>query len=623
MDINLISCFGRALPATCAGEKPADRATVNKQGVLCGYAVHPDCCTESVGAWLGLQRIDYGATFYTTWSEVLKKNRFELYLDQLVHYASTYGTDFAAGNGFVPNAGARVPDFKALKVITPITPEELEEKCRALLATGAALKTDTMKSVCNFLIERQRSGGGAVDLRAVKNKEASAYLALQLGVWPDDEFGILRTLVYAHTGSCLLIKGADTVRAIRSACGGTVQGWAVRPFGPDRKSSFRSPLLALSEVQLVKLSRIFYRFKPIFLAMKTKKTAAVVNRLRKLAVRNHVPFKAGFWESVLTTPHAEAELQAALPGLDNFRKVRLLQAVNVARLDEEAKVYLVRNGKVYVRRWYRPRYDAAYLDVLRRVLRRSLVASLAAKACKVRYPADFELAAPSSEKSYIGNFPFGTRLRLSEHNVLGIYWRNEWGTRDFDLSFTDREGRLVSWRGSYWSGPDAAARDVVYSGDMTNADPEATELLYIAGSCPDGLVRVNQFNGESRSRFRFFAANERIANPKEMLNHMVDPNGVKLETMVDVDASASEKIVGLVHDNTLVLMDLAFGKGRCADGSHSARDVIAAASRRTGTFLDLKELLAEAGFTEDAENPDLDLANPAKDTLLDLFAGGG
>ena len=113
-------------------------------------------------------------------------------------------------------------------------------------------------------------------------------------------------------------------------------------------------------------------------------------------------------------------------------------------------------------------------------------------------------AAPSSEKSYIGNFPFGTRLRLSEHNVLGIYWRNEWGTRVFDLSFMDCEGEIVSWRGAYWGGRDEAARDVVYSGDMTNADPEATELLYIAGSCPDGLVRVNQFRGESRSRIRFF-----------------------------------------------------------------------------------------------------------------------
>ena len=33
MDINLISCFGRALPATCAGEKPADCATVKKEAV--------------------------------------------------------------------------------------------------------------------------------------------------------------------------------------------------------------------------------------------------------------------------------------------------------------------------------------------------------------------------------------------------------------------------------------------------------------------------------------------------------------------------------------------------------------------------------------------------------------
>ena len=83
----------------------------------------------------------------------------------------------------------------------------------------------------------------------VKNKEAQATIAALTGVYPQDEFALLRCLVYRATGSTMLIKSKDVIACVK-------------------KNADKIPLGVLSDAQLVKLSRIFLRFKPLFLAMK-------------------------------------------------------------------------------------------------------------------------------------------------------------------------------------------------------------------------------------------------------------------------------------------------------------------------------------------------------------------
>ena len=38
--------------------------------------------------------MQYNSTFYKTWNDVTSKSRLHLLVDQLVHYMTTYGTDF-------------------------------------------------------------------------------------------------------------------------------------------------------------------------------------------------------------------------------------------------------------------------------------------------------------------------------------------------------------------------------------------------------------------------------------------------------------------------------------------------------------------------------------------------
>jgi len=607
--VSLINYFHKApvvnTKSECGFEK-VDFAKVNEIAVRLGYLIHPDCCTKHVLSWLNTLTFDYNATFYKEWNDIVSKNRFELFVDQIIHYLTTYGTEFSNGNGYVPNDGSEAPDFKNLKVIEPITMAELFDRCYDVVKSGIALNEKTMNVICDFIIHSVRSSMCKIDLDLVKNKEAQVYLSVKLNIFPSDEFAILRCLMYQYTGSCVLIKNKSTIIKIKSGAANF-----------DNLIDFNHPINSLNENQIEGLSRIFYRFKPLFLAMKTKKSSRVINRIRKLAKKNHTPLKSGFWETIVSSPKSYAEIESRIGEIDNFKKVRILQAIDVAlKSNENAKVYNIRNGKVYTRCSYNPSYDNTYLNMIRPLFENSLVESLSKNACKVKFDEHCNITLPSSEKSFIGNYPFGSSVKFEKNAVVGIYWRNEWGTHDFDLSFMNLSGSRVGWNANYLNG------DVIYSGDMTNASPEAVELMYIKNGCTDSMVCVNQFYGEKNSKFRLFFANEAL-DPKNMRNHMVDPNNIKIDTMIDV-CDEKQKTVGIIKDNTFYFMNLHSGNRIVSGFDEVKKSYINTMCERTKCFVQLKDILLKAGFTEveDGETPDIDFSDLEKDTLINLLSNG-
>ena len=84
---------------------------VNALATKLGYIVHPDVCNSEVYEWLKSQDCDYNSTFYKNWNDVTSKSRFQLFLDQIMHYASTYGTDFT-GEVYLPEGEIILPDLK-------------------------------------------------------------------------------------------------------------------------------------------------------------------------------------------------------------------------------------------------------------------------------------------------------------------------------------------------------------------------------------------------------------------------------------------------------------------------------------------------------------------------------
>lgn len=645
MNINLITYFNVALKAN---DKSFEE--VNREAAKYGWLIHPDCCGEDTLRWVKtVAKTQYNKTFYKKWEDITSKTRFELLVDQLVHYISTYGTDFTAGEGYQPNHEDTVIPFKEFKVIMPVTEQELFDRCVGMLSSGIALKEETQQAIVQYVVENVKNWDAwNFTLDVVKNKEAQATMAVTTGKYPNDSFGLLRCLVYKATGSTMLIKSKSMIACIKAGAS-------------------KLDLTKLSEAQMVNLSKIFHRYKPLFLAMKNstaessammsegfkkamkkllhgamKKAkinmavkatnASVVNKLRKLADTYHTPLVKGFWETVISEQKNMDEVKAKVGEITNFKKITLMQCIKERLANQKGQCYIIRNGKLWVRPDYQVKSDTTYLMNLYLVLQNSLVESIKGKACTVRYPKGINLTIPTSEKNFIGNYPMGSYVNMGDdHNVVGIYWENAWHTHDFDLHMQDMNGNAYGWNASYYSRSNSKTKTkVIYSGDITNAPNGATELFYIGGKAEDGIVTVNRFSGDGcDSQYKFFIAQDNtLANKKYSWcresgkNYMLDPNKVVAEYMIPVPKDSSQTSCAVIVDNKFILLDAKSGNTRTPNREFN-QVIIDKFKVKARSFVELREILEAAGFTEapeDAEEVGLDLTQISKDTLIDLFA---
>lgn len=137
---------------------PIDFVTVNAEALKHGYFVYPAACLPCVLDFLKSISTNYNSTFYKTWNDVVSKSRTQLYIEQCLHYFTTYGTDFSLGNGFVPNDDLGfVPPYENFKLITVVTCEEMHDKCMKMLCSGVALKQETMQVVSDYIIGDRRA----------------------------------------------------------------------------------------------------------------------------------------------------------------------------------------------------------------------------------------------------------------------------------------------------------------------------------------------------------------------------------------------------------------------------------------------------------------------------------
>lgn len=607
----LVEMFGVA-----TAESPkVDPIILNKQALKRGYIVPPCICNKDTQDFISSLTLNPNSTFYKDWDDIVSKNRLELFMDQVMHYSSTYGSDFTQeGNGYVPNEGAEnVPNLTKYKVILPCTPKEMFKKCMDMVCSGIAINTTNVIVLCDYIYDHRNFG---IDLDKIKNKEAVAILCNKLQQYPNDKFALLRCIVYTTIQESTIIQNDNTIFKIKTS---------YTPFDFSK----------LNNQQLVNLSSIFLRYKNIFLAFKHNSNinnTPIINKLRRMAVKNHTPMKVGLWERVLNDETAWLEAKERVNELTNFKLVTLMQALNenFLKWDEQRRnipnksMYVIRNGKVFVKDSYMSTPSDSkliYWSKLYSLFRDTLVNNLKSKATIVKFPEDYVLNCPASEKTFVGNLPLGTHYKMDKSNYFGIYWRNEWGTKDFDLSFQNPEGIKIGWDSAY----KAEDNDVIFSGDMTNAKPEATEVLYCKNTMPDGVIMVNRYNGEQDSTFKLFFGSDNIKKASFNKGYMVNPNSIKMSTMVT--SQNREQMVGIVMSGFAFLVNFQTGNSRV---SYTKADLFKIFARKVKTFIDLEPILLDAGFIRWKEgmmdengNPimsKLDLTDLKKDTLISLFS---
>jgi len=580
-----IKLFGKAL-----NTKSLSPVTVNELASSKGYVVHPDCCNERVVDFLNSIPTNYNTTFYKSVADVISKSRIELFIDQILHYASTYGTGYT-GTPYIPNPefGVENPttiDFTDCKVIAPITVEEISEKVCDLLYSGIALKGDTIEDIFALINEFSIK----VDINSVKNIESKMHLYKALNILPTSADEMVRYLVFLHTGKTLVIKNSMSLNTI--IANPTPIEALVTSFGAE------------------KLASVFFRYKPLFLAMKCDANKKIINKLRRLADKHHKPFVAGFWETLLAKPVSVHLFLSKLADLSNFKKVRLIKAIAERQSEMKNRLIVIRNGKTHIAP--AAQQNAGHYGMLQAMLFESLVNSLKGKACKVKLPENIRLAIPSSQKTFVGNIPYGSYIMPSKENsVFGIVWRGEEGAQDLDLAYMGMDGQRIGWDSRYYS----HSLSIVYSGDVTNANPEACEYMFCKEGLANGIITVNAFNARDNSMFSFFVG--QTDDDFTVSRNTPSEDIIKFKAEMHITGESS---VGFYMDGKIYFCDFNSGSSRVSSFNQKTQDTVQYFVDTKDTFLYWDDVLTEAGFEITDTDYDIDLSDGDIATMISLLS---
>lgn len=556
---------------------------LNLLAIKKGYLVTEKACTKDTLSYISTIAVNPNSTFYKSWNDVISKSRYELLEDQIKHYLSTYGTNYTE-TPYIPNDNsAIIPQIEDYTVISTITSKEAISRILSLLSSGIALSTQVVQD-SSALLAKLNYVLTSQELQQIKNKEFKTNYYAYNKIVPDSPIEVVRVLLYLAINKTLLIKNKETIQAIKEG-------------NKINLSKF------ITHTNIHKIASVFYRYKPIFLAFKYSSTNnSIVNKLRKLAPIENKPLSKQFWTNALSTNPLPQEQLKHLKELTNFQIISLIEEIRVRKLTT-IRPYLVRNGKLFIRDNY-----IAQTEMSEYTLYNELVSRLSAKACRVVLPTFINLTAPKSEKSFIGNFPLFSSIKMDKNFIVGIYWKDIWGTDDFDISFQSISNELVRWNADYRS------NGIVYSGDMTSANPEATELLYFPQEYNKaGIIKCNRYNGERNSSYNLFVAKEAITDMH--LNYMVNPNNILARIALTSDSI--ENTIGLIANKQFYFANIQTGKSAV---SKSSLEYIKYFKETISAHIDLKTLLSDAGFTIVDSECDIDLSSPNKVDIINLLA---
>lgn len=590
-----------------------DAVEVNKYAMKCGFIVHPKACTSDAVLFLKSQQANLNITFYKNWGTVENLSEFEMHILQIMHYLSTYGTDFEEP-AFTMNDVPEEMQFSNFKLLMPCTDIELFNRIYDMLKSGIALADDSIKLFVDQLSIYYKTYGWKANIDDVLNRQAMALLCALYGELPKSPDKLMRYLFYSATGESLIIKNKKTFNTI-SESKSTEHLLIIRQLDRQRKRG---------------LATLFYRYKPIFLALRKNAqrqnceiAVQVINEIRRLARSLHKPFIPGILESLLSPEHTADEVNKAVSGESNiFKLIKLYNYIKSIERPNRIGVYIIRNGKVYVKPISNKPVNNEKLVDITLCVKHRIVSLLSSKSITsdgrpmtVKFPDNMELAAPISEKQFVGNIPYGSSYKLLTNNLIGIYWRNEWGTHDFDLWMIDSNGRRLGWANEHKSD------EVLFSGDMTDANPEATEIFYGNENWPDSTIRVSRYYGDQGSKFRLFFASDKLTELP--LNYMVNPDSIHFQE--DITSEKREQVVGIIYGGKVYFTSISTGNGRLPmyDSPISYEKAF---GEKFSSFLSLREIMLEAGFIEYNSNvqdmpavPDIDLNNMSKDSIIALF----
>jgi hypothetical protein len=476
------------------------------------------------------------------------------------------------------------------------------------LASGIALSTQTLDDIM-AIVEANEFDASFVE--KIGNRELKARLYDFYGLVPREPVEFLRHLISKLTDESLLIKNDHLINRIKESNG-----------------KFLDTLLEKAPDDL---ASIFFRYKPLFLALKSiSRNKSFFNRLRKQASRLHQPLPVDFLNCVtarIKQNDLESDaLRSRLEKASLFRKIRLAYALKNRLHAGNSIVYRVRNGRGWATEFDWPgRLVEATQEALDIVLD-SLVESLRPRldGTTIFIPPHVRYALPATEKQFTGHFPTGSSIAAPDDLIVGIHWMNNQRRIDLDLSVIGESGKF-GWDASYRS----KDRTVLFSGDMTDAPPPngASELFYLRGGQQEPRILMLNFYNYARGdevEAKILVANEKPGDFKQ--NYMVDPNNIVASANIRV--TRKQNVLGLIAakngENRVYFAHVSLGtsitSSKNTQSTHARKFLV----QSLLNTLDFRQILTRAGATvthekSGAEDFDLSPEKLTRSSVIDLL----
>lgn len=436
----------------------------------------------------GYNNEDFNRTLVESFAAVDRMTAVEFYTVQILHYLTTYGTNFTTP--FVVGERTFTPEeTKALKItiIRAESASESLEKINDLFANTAAPKSQ------NISYYRALAPLTTIAPDAVKSRELMMMICTERNIRPEDPEMLFRYLIYRTTGETLIIKNKTLITKIKDAMA-----------NPNNAKY----ITFLTEDEMKGLASIFYRYKPLFLAFKVPMTGYIINKIRRFAVKYHKPQSARTIKNFVNLNLDEQK--KIIARASNRELIKLYNALTVL---SGTRLFQIRNGKIWVKEKEHVIIDTSFPNKLlnnlgtaveiNNELRKRLRSY---EGMTIYIPRGISYAVPYSEKQFSGVIPWGTKIAAeSAENAftMGVHWVNDPDENHCDLDLhAHTPTKHLGWNSCYKS----KDGEIIYSGDMTNAPAPkgAAESFYINNIKEPVILTLNAYSAKANKQFQFF-----------------------------------------------------------------------------------------------------------------------
>ncbi len=590
-----------------------------QNGYILDSAIEPEEeLLDLIESVVGIAGIKANSAFHKSWAVVQDSWMESLVIQQIIHYITTYGFEslgiYREDAVYIPQEVLELPtitDDIPLVVIKAITAEEILDNI-INLADGIALAQETLNDIMTIVKSHDYDPSF---VEKIDNRELKALLYDFYGIVPSEPVEFLRHLISKLTDESLLIKNKDLIDKIKQSNG-----------------KFLDTLLKDAPDDL---ASIFFRFKPLFLAMKSiSNNKRYFNQLRKKANKLHKPLPQDYLNSVSSQiKYEKLNLETLVERLKKatiFRKIRLAYALKYRLSASDSIVYRVRNG-----RGWTTEFDFEWWEVVQEKTQKALdivVDSIVDDVKKnvegktLYIPNHVYYALPATEKQFTGYLPTGTYVLTPEDMIVGIHWTNTEKKRvDLDLSVIGESGK-IGWDAAYRS----QEKEVLFSGDVTDAPPPngASELFYLKQAHQEArILKVNYYNFAKGDKVeaKILVAQEK---PKNFgTNYMVDVN--KMIASANINITKKQNILGLIvninEENRFYFANISIGNSITSSNNKQSQQARKYLVSKLVNSLDLREILTMAGakivdeIPEEEESINLSPKALDKTTIINLI----